>query len=148
MRSNVLEPAQALLTSMPEFLLVLFAWAFIATGTLCLWLNWQKKQSNLWLKLTAWCLIVIATPFWVAAYGIEFGLTFELIALALIAWLYIAVHYESKPIKTLPRNQVAGISQTNKLMVTAQVFAIALICPVVSLWVNTTFWGYYPRPFS
>ncbi|WDE10245.1 hypothetical protein [Thalassomonas haliotis] len=134
----------ALLTAMPELLLIILACSLILSGMLLLWTNWQKKQSSPWAKIVGWTLVSLATPFWITAYGPEFGITFELIIIALFAWALIVINYDLKPLKALPRSQINAKASSNKKRIGAQVIAVIVLCPIVSLCLSLAFGSLLP----
>lgn len=144
MSSEQAEQNLALLQTMPELLLIILACALIFSGMLLLWTNWQKSQSSPWFKIVGWTLISLATPFWITAYGPEFGITFELIIISLFSWALIVIHHDIKPLKVLPRSQINAKKNNNKKRISAQVIAVILLCPIASLCLSLAFGSLLP----
>ena len=133
---------------MPEFVLVSIAFTLIYAGLFLLWTNWRKSSSSAWLKVVGWTLIALATPFGITAYGTELGIIFQLIAITLVAWTFIVINYDVKPIRVLPVKQITAKSSTNtnnnKKLLTGQVVAVVFIAPIVSLSIAQVFGSLLP----
>jgi len=122
---------------MPDLALVSIACALICAGMFLLTTNWKKNRSLASFKVIGWALISLATPFWISAYGSEFGISFQLIAIALIAWSFITINLDIKPVRELAVKRNTSNSNlnksSNKQLIAAQVIAIVFITPIASL---------------
>ena len=56
-------------------------------GIGCLYASWKKLHgSRGWLVPAGWFILLVATAFWIMASGAEFGISFSLLVIPLIAW--------------------------------------------------------------
>lgn len=64
-----------------------------ASGLGILYMNWRRRmpRSRLITWVPAWALIFVSAPLWSFAHGLEFGVCYAVIALALLAWGLIGV---------------------------------------------------------
>ena len=74
-----------------RFLDLPVAFASTLGGVLIVYLAWRRAAPRSWPALTAgWIAVTLATPLWIRAAGVEFGVVYAAVALAFAAWLVIA----------------------------------------------------------
>ena len=143
MSSSESQPIWVLLYAMPKPMLMISAVIILLVGTTLLWSSWRKSEMDYARTISAWVIISLSTPFFIASSGPEFGISIALMTIALIAWFVIAKQTDVKPLRALPQSKqlnVSGISgisvstaKSSKSKISAQVFALIVICPVISL---------------
>lgn len=62
-----------------------------AGGVGCLFAAWRQKHSTPLLIALGWGLLILSLVAWGRLLGAEYGVTYALIALSLVAWLLIGV---------------------------------------------------------
>ena len=67
-------------------------------GIGCLYASWKKLHgSRGWLVPAGWFILLVATAFWIMASGAEFGISFSLLVIPLIAWGVMLVKADIRP---------------------------------------------------
>jgi len=133
MFSNTADKALTLQDAMSTSLLSTIACALLVTGIFVVWSQWKKGQSSPLFLTLGWALVGLATPFWILLAGPEFGITIELILIAIIAWTFIFKNSDIKPLKPLTRSNSATINKNSKIKVSTQVILVTFLCPLASL---------------
>ncbi|MBU3068373.1 hypothetical protein KOI40_01010 [Aestuariicella sp. G3-2] len=70
-----------------------------AGGVGCLYAAWRQKQSAPLLIAFGWGGLLVSLVTWSGLLGVEFGVTYALIALSLVAWLLVGLSAGSSRVK-------------------------------------------------
>ncbi|CAA0090777.1 Uncharacterised protein [Halioglobus japonicus] len=81
----------------PSFLYDLLALLLCVAGILLLRLSWRRQRTA--LVWTGWLLLALSPVVWSVSAGVEFAVSYALLALSIAAWLLIAVNVERQPAK-------------------------------------------------
>lgn len=131
--TGINESAGAWLFAAPLALLLAIAISLVILGSIVLWLGWRNPQSSIGQSLVSWLIISLSVPFWLAAFGPEFGVTFFAISLSFVAWLIIGKNLDAKPLKLIPQAKEVNGGNGKRLIISLQVINVVFLCPLVSL---------------
>lgn len=82
---------------MPSFLYDVLALLLCVVGVLLLRLSWRRQRTA--LVCAGWLLLVLSAVLWSVSAGVEFGVSYTLLALSIAAWLLIAFNVERQTAK-------------------------------------------------
>ncbi|MCM2681281.1 hypothetical protein [Echinimonas agarilytica] len=128
--SQILE--SALHNAMPSVGFMISALVLNALGVFLIWSKWRGQHTS-GAKLTlGWLIVAFASVPWVIVFGVEFGITFQLICIALMTWLLVASTADIKPLKALPEG-AESVTKSRVSHVAFQVLVVVVLCGAFSI---------------
>ena len=84
---------------MSSYLYDVLALLLCVAGVVLLRLSWRRQRTA--LVCTGWLLLVLSPVVWSGSAGGEFGVSYALLALSIVAWLLIVFNVERQPVKAV-----------------------------------------------